>query len=100
MLLVLPAAVQAQFAFTTNNGALTIAKYTGDGGDVTIPDTTNGLLVTAIGDGAFNNCTSLTGITIPNSVTNIGDFVFANCTNLIGITIPAGVTNIREVYVY
>ena len=37
LLLALPVAVQAQFTFTTNSGTITITKYTGSGGDVTIP---------------------------------------------------------------
>jgi hypothetical protein len=32
--------------------------------------------VTAIGEEAFWGCTSLTGVSIPNSVTSIGDFAF------------------------
>jgi hypothetical protein len=38
LLLALPAVVQAQFTFTTNNGAITITKYTGFGGTLTIPN--------------------------------------------------------------
>ena len=38
-LLALPAVVQAQFNYTTNNGTITITGYAGPGGDVTIPDT-------------------------------------------------------------
>ena len=49
----LPAVVQAQFTFTTNNGAITITGYTGPGGNVTIPDTTNGYPVTSIGSVRF-----------------------------------------------
>ena len=52
-LLALPVVVQAQFTFTTNNGAITITGYTGTGGDVTIPSSTNGYPVTVIGSGAF-----------------------------------------------
>ena len=47
MLLALPAPVQAQFNYTTNNGTITITGYTGSGGAVTIPSTINGLPVTA-----------------------------------------------------
>ena len=42
LLLTLPAVVQAQFLFITNNSAITITKYTGSGGAVTIPSMTNG----------------------------------------------------------
>ena len=51
LLLMLPAVVQARFNFTTNNGTITITKYTGTGGDVTIPDTTNGLPFTSVAYG-------------------------------------------------
>jgi hypothetical protein len=53
VLLALPAATQAQFIFTTNDGTITITDYIGSGGDVTIPDTTNGLPITGIAEDAF-----------------------------------------------
>ena len=40
--LALPTLVQAQFTYTTNNGAITITGYTGSGGAVVIPATING----------------------------------------------------------
>ena len=49
LLLTLPAVVQAQFNYTTNNGTITITGYTGPGGAVAIPDTIDGLPVTRIG---------------------------------------------------
>ena len=45
LLSVLPAAVQAQFTFTTNSGTITITGYSGSGSAVTIPSTINGYLV-------------------------------------------------------
>ena len=44
----LAATGHAQFMFETNNGALTVTKYTGSGGAVEIPSTTNGMPVTSI----------------------------------------------------
>ena len=48
-------------------------------GAITIPSKIDGKPVTSIGDGAFYNCTSLTSITIPNSITSIGKNSFITC---------------------
>jgi hypothetical protein len=90
----LPAVAQAQFTFTTNNGAITITGYTGFGGAVTVPGTINGRTVSSIGNEAFYQCTNLQSVTIPDSVTNIGHGAFAFCGNLNCITIPDSVTRI------
>ena len=101
LLLALPAAVQAQFNFTTNtDGSLNIAKYTGSGGVVIIPDTTNGLPVTSIGDEAFYYCFTLASVTIPNSVTNIGTEAFGFCDDLSSVTISTNVTSIGDYTFY
>lgn len=41
-------------------------------------------------------CSSLTSITIPNSVTSIATCAFYYCTNLASVTIPNSVTSIRN----
>lgn len=65
---------------------------------VTIPETViyNGTTysVTAIGEEAFINCSSVTSVTIPNSMKSIGIRAFQNCTGLLSITIPNSVTSI------
>ncbi len=88
------AAQEADYTFTTNNGTITITWYTGPGGVVTIPDMFNGLPVTSIGDYAFGYRSSMTSITIPNSVISIGFRAFFGCPVLTSITIPNSVTNI------
>lgn len=58
---------------------------------VTIP---NG--ITSIGGEAFLDCTALTNITIPDSVTSINQSAFEGCTGLTSITIPDSVTSIKS----
>jgi hypothetical protein len=91
--LALPSVARAQFDFTTNNGAITITGYAGSGGDVTISNSINGLPVTSIADGAFQDCASLTSVTIPDSVTNIGNYGFSG-SSLKSVIIGNGVTTI------
>ena len=50
----------------------------------------------SIGDSAFLYCSSLTSITIPNSVKLIDAMAFTDCSSLTSITIPNSVTSIGD----
>lgn len=62
-------------------------------GSLTVPETLNGIPVTAIGDKAFSQCYYLTDVTLPEGITHIGDFAFEDCTDIETLMIPGTVTS-------
>lgn len=104
------------FTYSGYPDAVIITGYTGPGGAVTIPETIEGLPVLSFGltfsrnttitsvtipntvksinSESFLNCTGLTSVTIPSSITSIGNSAFYNCTGLTDVSIPFGVTSI------
>jgi hypothetical protein len=58
---------------------------------VTIPDS-----VTTIEDIAFGACTGLTTVTIPNSVNTVGELAFAGCTGLTSVIFGSSVTTVGD----
>lgn len=67
-------------------------------GDIIIPSsiTVEGVeyAVTSIGYAAFEYCTGLTSVDIPNSVTSIGNRAFHDCTGLTSVKLGSSVKNI------
>ena len=77
---------------------ISITGYTGKDHNVVIPNSINvgetNIIVTSISNFAFSNCSSLTSITIPDSVTSIGEWAFAGCSSLTSLNIPNSITSI------
>ena len=95
--------VYGDFEYEINyEDCITILEYKGSDTSVTIPDTIDGRKVTSIGGYAFRDCTSLTSVTIPDSVTSIEQYAFRDCTSLTSVTIssvtiPDSVTRIEDI---
>ena len=81
-----------------NNTASVIKGNRTYSGDIVIPAYVNydgkTYNVTSIDEYAFQSCSGLTSVTIPNSVTSIGDFAFIGCSGLTSLLIPSNVTSI------
>ncbi len=89
--------VSGDYTYTlTKDRSAMITGYNGNGGKVSIPADIDGFQVTAIGDNAFNFCSGLTSVTIPDSVTVIGEYAFYCCGGLTSVTIPGSVTVIGD----
>ena len=52
--------------------------------------------LTSIGESAFYDCSSLTEIHLPASLTSIGKYTFYDCSSLTEINLPANLTSIGE----
>ena len=64
---------------------VTITKYTGTESTVILPSTISSWPVTKVGEDALKDNTTITSVTIPDSVTEIGANAFADCTNLTSV---------------
>lgn len=72
-----------------------IADYTGSAAELVIPSELDGYTVTRIMNYAFQNCDTLTSVTVGEGIMFIGTGAFENCTSLVRITIPDSVTHIE-----
>ena len=52
--------------------------------------------ITSIGDHAFEGCSGMTELTLPNSVTRIGDGAFCDCSGFTELILPNSVRSIGE----
>ena len=79
-----------------NDNTITIMDCDESATSITIPSKIDGKIVTSICEYAFHECTSLTNISIPNSVIDIGKNAFSFCSSIESIIIPDSVTSIGD----
>lgn len=79
----------SDFAYTAADGEVTITEYIGTSEHVLIPDTIDGLPVTALGHRAFYEKT-VTTVVVPDSVTEIGAACFSGDNYLVSLKLPDG----------
>ncbi|HFG0472346.1 TPA: leucine-rich repeat protein, partial [Flavobacterium psychrophilum] len=90
------------YTITSSTAPFTVkvARNANFTGAAEIPETvaynSENYAVTDIGESAFDNCSRLTSVTIPNSATSIGRYAFVGCSGLISVTIPNSVTTIGD----
>jgi hypothetical protein len=103
-------ATTGNYTYSESNGEITITKYSGTDEVIEIPAEFDGIPVTKIGTRAFQNCTTIKKLTIPEGILTINTCAFCECENLeelyyncnlksIGTTPFLNCTALKTVYV-
>lgn len=107
-----PVASTNELRYTTTNGSAislrtshlnaSVASHIKQGNEwvVTFNGTLTALGVSGSSTGAFENCYTLTSITIPDSVTSMYDYAFYDCQNLQRVTLSSNLQYIGEMAFY
>lgn len=85
-----------KFTLSADKSFYSVTGYSGSFERVVIPDTYNGLRVTAVSDGLFTGDENLREVVLPESIDEIGNDAFAGCVNLQSVTIPDSIRTIGD----
>lgn len=88
------------FSYETAEDGVTITGYSGTDTEVTIPEGIEDKPVVAIGKQAFEKNSTITHVTIPESVTSIGVYAFHSCTALKEVSLPEKAAMIQAAAFY
>ena len=87
--------IDGLYTYSIADGAATIKSCDPTlSGNIIVPARLGGYPVTKIDSYAFNDCTKITTISLPEGLREIQVYAFENCSNLISVNIPASVTTI------
>ena len=81
------------YNYYTSNDVIGRDAFDGCSGltSLTLPDG-----ITSIGRYAFSGCSGLTSLNLPAGINSIGDCTFSGCSGLTSLTLPAGITKIGD----
>lgn len=82
--------------FAVQGGSAVVLGCRADVTELTIPDTHNGLPVTAIAPGAFRGHPRLLSVVLPGSLRVVGDEAFADCHTLMSVTAGPALERLGE----
>ena len=81
------------YTYSISEGTATIKSCDPSlSGNIIIPARLGGYPVTKIGSYAFDDCSKITSISLPEGMREIEVYAFENCSGLISVKIPASVT--------
>lgn len=94
------AAIDTDYIFNVEDGIVTGIKASDYDREkiqsIKIPETIDGVCITAIGNNVFKGCTALEKVEFPSTLKVIGDASFMQCESLKEIEIPEGVETIEN----
>lgn len=83
--------IRGDFTYAIENGVACVRKYNGSSSSVTVPSKVDYDGVTykvrSIHSKAFQDCTTIRKIVLPETLSQIGARAFSNCTGLNSLTI-------------
>lgn len=81
-----------EFAYLRGPEGIALIDYLGVAAEVDVPETIDGVPVSSVGAGAFQEAGELTEVTLPGSVTKVGDWAFSYLEQLERVVLPSQVT--------
>ncbi len=84
------------FEYSIRNGEVRITDYIGTNGTMNIPVYIENYPVTTIAAFAFSGNTTITKVSIPDTVKTIEYYAFNNCTELLAVDVGNGITEVPQ----
>lgn len=84
------------FGYEKTDDGYAVIKYSGNAKELTVPSNHSGKKVTVIAEEAFNDCTGVKKITLPDTVVKVEKRAFRYCRGLVEIELPDSITAIEE----